>query len=100
MTTNQNDLSWFKQTIEPQLVDYEVSYRYFDQGDFGSLSQVVIEGKSKGGQMDYWGLGWLGIFLWDYINKKELINILLTDEEQEKHDQWLNELVTQLIEQQ
>jgi hypothetical protein len=43
------DLFWFKQEIEPQLHNYEVSYRYFKQGDFGSLNQVSFEGRDKGG---------------------------------------------------
>ena len=41
------DINWFKQEIEPQLSGYDVNYRYFEQGDFGSLSQVGFEGKDN-----------------------------------------------------
>lgn len=71
------DLFWFKQEIEPQLLNYEVSYRHNEQGDFGSLTQVGFEGKDRGRQIDYWGLGWLGIFLYDYEKDVELINIFI-----------------------
>lgn len=90
------DINWFKQHIEPRLSAYEVNYRFFEEGDFGSLSQVGFEGKEKGGQIDYWGLGWLGIFLWDYVNEVELINILLSPDERDEENVWLDKLVMQL----
>ncbi|RVU02383.1 hypothetical protein EOD41_00125 [Mucilaginibacter limnophilus] len=90
------DINWFKQEIEPQLFNYEVSYRYFEQGDFGSLTQVGFEGKDKGGQIDYWGLGWLGIFLYDLNKEEELINVLLSPEEIEQSDEWFGKLVEHL----
>jgi hypothetical protein len=87
------DIGWFKKEIEPQLVGYEVSYRYFEQGDFGSLNQIWFDRQDKGGQIDFWGLGWLGIYLWDYIDEVEVINILLSSDEIEKGDEWLDTLV-------
>jgi hypothetical protein len=93
----RKDINWFEQEIEPQLHGYDFNYRYFEQGDFGSLSQVVFEGKSKGGAIDYWGLGWLGIYLWDYIDEVEVINILLSSDEIGKGDEWLDKLVELLI---
>lgn len=91
------NVNWFKQEIEAQLHEYEVVYRFFEQGDFGSLNQVVFEGKSKGGQIDFWGMGWLGIFLWDKVKEVEQINILLLPEEQAAKDEWLDKLFKCLI---
>lgn len=28
------DLEWFKKEVAPLLVDYEIEYRYYNQGDF------------------------------------------------------------------
>ncbi len=91
------DINWFKQEIEPQLLGYEVTYRYYEQGDFGSLNQVLFESKSKGGQIDNWGSGWLGIFLYDLKEEKELINVLLSPEEMGQNDKWFVKLVEHLV---
>jgi hypothetical protein len=93
----RKDINWFKQRIEPQLSGYELSYRYYEKGDFGSLTQVGFEGKDKGGQIDYWGLGWLGIFLYDYTSESIVINILLSPDEAHKGDEYLDRLVSELI---
>ena len=41
------DINWFKQQIQPKLSTYEVNYRYYEEGDFGSLSQVGSKAKRK-----------------------------------------------------
>ena len=71
------DIEWFKEEIFPNFKDYELNYRYFDEGDFGSLNQVEFNSNKIGGNIDFWGLGWLGIFVWDYENENEILNILL-----------------------
>jgi hypothetical protein len=92
----QKDIDWFKKEIEPLLQEYEVYYRCYEQGDFGSLNQVLFEAKDKGGQIDYWGLGWLGIFLWDYIAEIELMNTLLNPDQIHQGDECLDKLVALL----
>ena len=37
------DLEWFKKEVAPLLVDYEIEYRYYNQGDFGSLNQIIFD---------------------------------------------------------
>jgi hypothetical protein len=96
MSMITKDIAWFKKEVEPNLSSYEVNYRYFEKGDFGSLSQVSFEREDIGGQIDYWGLGWLGIYLYDGNNDVVLINILLAPEETGKSDEWINKLVLQL----
>ena len=70
-------MHWFEQKIKPTLEGYEVKDRYFENGDFGSLTQVEFNSKKIGGGIDFWGLGWLGIYVWDYIEEIELMNVLL-----------------------
>ena len=42
------DLEWFKKEVAPLLVDYETEYRYYNQGDFSSLNQIVFESLKNG----------------------------------------------------
>lgn len=84
MSSSKN-ISWFKEIVEPTLKGYEIEYRYYEEGDFGSLNQVEFNSKEKGGNVDFWGLGWLGLYVWDYEKEEEIMNILLSpDQENEK----------------
>ena len=71
------DIEWFKNQIAPTLVNYELQYRFYNEGDFGSLNQVIIESPQRGGGIDFWGSGWLGIDIFDYEKGESLQNILL-----------------------
>lgn len=71
------DFDWFKSEFEVYLEKYDVEYRFFEEGDFGSLHQVEFNTKERGGEIDFWSLGWLNIHFVDYKEGKELINILL-----------------------
>lgn len=96
---NQPDLDshWFKDKIEPKMEGFEIGYRYWADGDFGSLDQVEFNSKKIGGSIDFWGLGWLGIFLWDYEKEEEIINVLLEQHEKEEHKEALKNLMQYLI---
>ena len=48
MEVTQN-IEWFKQELAPKFKDYEVEYRYYEKGDFGSLNQVEFNSLEKGG---------------------------------------------------
>jgi hypothetical protein len=90
------NIAWFKNEIAPILSNYEIEYKTFEEGDFGSLNQVIFNSDQIGGNIDFWGLNWLGIFLWDYQNEKELLNILLEphqEEEKERAFKRLQELL-------
>ncbi len=79
------NIEWFKKNIVPKLSDYTIGYRTYSEGDFGSLNQVNFNSTEKGGNVDFWGLGYLGIFLWDFQKDEELMNILIDpNKEQEK----------------
>jgi hypothetical protein len=83
----KKDIEWFKKVVVPTLDNYDFEYRFYDEGDFGPLSQVLFQSQEKGGSIDFWGLGWLGIHLVDYVKEEELINVLLKpSEEKEQHE--------------
>lgn len=63
--------------MSPNLKGYELAYNFFEKGDFGSLNQVEFNSKKIGGNIDFWGLGWLGIFVWNYETEEEMFNVLL-----------------------
>lgn len=86
-------LKCFNENILPLLKDYEISNRFFEEGDFGSLYQIEFNSKSKGGNIDFWGLDWLGIFLWDYENEKELFNILIESKKEIEKENAFNQLI-------
>ena len=79
------DVTWFNSVVASCLHGFALNYRYFEQGDFGALHQVEFNSAHKGGCFDFWGMDWLGIYLVDYGQERELFNRLLTDaEEHEK----------------
>jgi hypothetical protein len=87
----KKNLDWFKNEIAPKLAGYDLKYQYFEEGDFGSLNKVEFNSSKIGGGIDFWGLNWLGIFLWDYTEEKELMNILLEpDQDLEKEEAFDN----------
>ena len=79
----KKDIEWFNRSIAPDLKNFEIKYRFFAEGDFGALNQIEFNSKLVGGNIDFCGLGWLGIFVRDYKNEKIMLNILL-EPQQEK----------------
>lgn len=87
------DLNWFKDTFESHLKGYDIEYRFFEDGDFGSLHQVEFNSNEKGGEIDFWSLGWLSIHFVNYTNGEILLNILLNPEQSDEKDENLNKLI-------
>ena len=75
--TDKINIDWFKVRIAPHLDNYVLNYRHFENGDFGDLDQVSFESEKIGGEIDFWSLGRLSIFIWSYEKEKQLLNILL-----------------------
>lgn len=86
------DLEWFKNIISPKLDGFELQYKFFENGDFGSLNQIEFNSNKMGGIVDFWSSGWLGIHLVDYINGIELMNFFLEPEREGEKDNALEEL--------
>lgn len=78
------DIEWFRSNMAPEFIGYELSYRFFDEGDFGSLNQVEFESKKIGGNIDFWGLGWLGVFVWNYEKEEVSLNLLIEPHREEE----------------
>ena len=87
---------WFKETIAPNLESYQIEYKFFEKGDFGSLDQIEFNSEGKGGNIDFWSSGWVGIHLVDYVKGDELINLLMEPNEQERINDNLEKLVSLL----
>lgn len=88
------DIVWFKDNFESILKEYKTQYRFYEEGDFGSLNQVEFNSKIRGGNIDFWGLGWLGIFIWDYQEEVEIMNVLLKPDQEEEKTKILEKLKT------
>lgn len=85
------DVSWFKTVLAPKLQRFSVEYRFFKDGDHGSLDQVIFESSRFGGEIGFWSEGWITFFIWDYENEKELLNLHLAPEEIDEKEKALNE---------
>ena len=86
------DVEWFKDNVVPKIKGYELEYKFFDEGDFDSLNQIEFNSKKIGGNVDFWGLGWLGIFVWNYETEEQLLNVLLEPNQQKEQDEALRQL--------
>jgi hypothetical protein len=80
------DIEWFKKQLALNLKAYELIFKFFEQGDFGSLSQVEFNSEKVGGNIDFWGLGWLGIFVWSYETEEELLNVLIEPQQENERE--------------
>ncbi|MES2734436.1 MAG: hypothetical protein V4714_22000 [Bacteroidota bacterium] len=87
------DVTWFKEEVEPYLKEYEIKYRFFDKGDFGNLNQIEFNSKERGGEIDFWSLGWLGVHLVDYVKGDELLNVFLKPEQHLEKEKVFEELL-------
>ena len=87
------DIIWFKDKIETKMNGYEIHYRFFSQGGFGSLNQVEFNSERIGGGIDFWSEGWIGIHLVEYSTGNELLNILLNPEQDVEKEESFNKLL-------
>jgi len=69
--------TWFRSSMEAQLRGYVVTYRFYPEGDFGSLDQVAFNSDYFYGEIDYWSSGYLGVGLWDRIKDEQALNVFL-----------------------
>lgn len=71
------NLEWFKKEFIFYLKGFEIKYKFYERGDFGSLDQVEFNSYKQGGEIDFWSTGCLGIHFVDYEKGVELMNVLL-----------------------
>lgn len=87
---------WFKQNLEKLFTKYKLTYRYFPEGDLGSLDEVAFESEKVGGAINYWGKGYLGIFIYDYRKEIEIMNVLLSSEQNLEKEKFIKKMLTLL----
>ena len=77
-------------------MELEISYRHFQNGDFGDLSQVEFGRGERVGAIDFWSSGYVGIHLVNTDTGQVLINSLLSPEETQEINTHLLNLVARL----
>jgi hypothetical protein len=80
----QKKLIWFKETITPKLGNYEIKYKFFEEGDFGSLNQIEFNNEQRGGNIDY-------------LKGDELMNLMIEPNKLEEMNNNLEKLVAILL---
>ncbi|SNY94205.1 hypothetical protein [Flagellimonas pacifica] len=83
---------WFKENIMSYLSEFEVIEKKFSEGDFGDLEQIEFNSEKISGNIDFWSLGWVGVFVWDNICESEMLNILSEPQEEERIVESFNKL--------
>lgn len=80
------NITWFKENIIPYLEGFEIEFKFYENGDFGDLNQVELNSSEKGGEIEFWSTGWLGIHLVDYIEGEEILDVLLRPDQYEEKE--------------
>jgi len=86
------DIDWFKDNFEFYLSNYEIEYRFYQNGDWGDLNQVEFNTVGKGGEIDFWSSGNLSVHFIDYVTGKVLINIFLESFQEKEKDEIFQKL--------
>ena len=73
----ERNLQWFKERFIQHFRNYDIEYRYFPEGDFGTLNQINFNSNKYGGTIEFWGRGYTYIMLYDYEHESDLINVML-----------------------
>ncbi|WP_166444622.1 hypothetical protein [Dyadobacter bucti] len=53
---------------------------------------MEFNSKKIGGNIDFWALGWLGIFVWDYETEEQLMNVLLEPHQDKEKEEAFKKL--------
>jgi hypothetical protein len=88
------DFLWFQEEVMPTLIGYDVNHNFFEDGDFGSLNQIQFNSIQKGGEIEFWSSGYLGIHLVDYENEIELLNFLIEPSRTEEKEKAIETLLS------
>ena len=68
----------------------------FEYGEMGGVIStrrtIVFNSKRKGGTIDFWGLGWIGIFVVNYETEELLLNVFLEPQQEREKEQAFKEL--------
>ena len=84
----ERNLQWFKEYFIQHLENYDIEYRYFPKGDFGTLNQINFDSNKLGGTIEFWGKGYTYIMLYDYEHEVDLINVMLFPNDKNTEFTW------------
>lgn len=87
------DGSWFNERVKPHLKGFSLEYSSFAGGDFGDLERIELEGFNKLGTVEFWSEGWVGIDIYDCVLDEQVMNVLLSPEEEESISQVFEQFV-------
>ena len=72
------NLLQFDRELVPLLQGYSVEYSQFEDGDFGTLERLELDGFSKLATIEFWSRGWIGVDIYDCLMGQQLMNVLLS----------------------
>ncbi|MBX8509872.1 hypothetical protein K5D34_09330 [Pseudomonas cichorii] len=76
------DSSWFNESVKPLLKGFSLEYSSFADGEFGDLERIELEGFNKLGTVEFWSKGWVGVDIYDCALDDQVMNVLLSPEEE------------------
>ena len=94
MSTPKSE-KWLRDFASQHLTRFETDFRFFEEGDFGSLHQLEFNNDGSGGEIELWSSGWFRIHYVNYIQEVELINAFVGPDD-ERQDQLIAELIRRL----
>lgn len=86
------NISWFKENLAAKFSNYKLEYRFFPDGDLGSLNEITFENLHMSGAINFWGQGYIGLFIYNNINEREEMNLLLEPDNDEEKQKGFNRL--------
>ncbi|GFM90207.1 hypothetical protein [Pseudomonas cichorii] len=76
------DSSWFNESVKPLLKGISLEYSSFADGEFGDLERIELEGFNKLGTVEFWSKGWVGVDIYNCALDDQVMNVLLSPEEE------------------
>jgi K+/H+ antiporter YhaU regulatory subunit KhtT len=82
------NLDWFRNTVAPYFIEYEMKYKRFSSEDNSEyIDRVEIEGKDLGCEIIFYNDDKLYVFLFDYKNEKEILNLILFNNQDDEKEE-------------
>jgi len=86
------NINWFKENIASRFSGYKLEYRSFPNGDLGSLDEIIFDSIGMSGTINFWGQGYLGLFIYDNVKEKEEMNLLVEPDKETEKEEGFNRL--------
>lgn len=91
------DIGQFEEKIKPLLGRYLLERSSFENGDFGNLDRIEIEGCNILATIDFWSKGWISIDVYDCLGEEQIMNVLLSPDKADRIPDEFNKLLAILI---